>query len=250
MDRFLAAALHGIVKVGIDASQVIVVHTGVPKNEALGAVRLCGATLIPLVGLSGSRPLDDLDVYSDYGTLPFNLLMQHRIDALRLLIRSHERILVADLDVAWLRNPLSYVAARLDTFPWVSQTECVERFPCFCAGFFAFRDCEFSRNLLDAIWDRSRLDAAALGDQEYLNRILSEQPNLVRNIFPLPESLFPNGILTHTVLHRADEVFAGMLGRPDPFIYHANFTIGLPNKTKLMEAVGAFAAPEWGARDG
>jgi hypothetical protein len=38
-----------------------------------------------------------------------------------------------------------------------------------------------------------------------------------------------------------------MLGRPDPFIYHANFTIGLPNKTKLMEAVGAFAAPGWSA---
>ena len=245
MERLLLNSLAAMRRVGIDLAKVVVVHTDGISQYVLDEVAATGAEAEPLRVLTGDDAYKDPEVYTEYATPSFNEFMLLRTIALRELTERHDSILSVDLDIAWFRDPTRYIRKVLEIYPWTSQTEAVDLFPPrFCAGFFAFRNCKFSRELLDEVIRRTRADGIAKDDQEYLADILMNEPERMRAIFPLPEALFPNGLLTQAVLRRKEPQPVALTGRFDPFIYHANFTIGLENKMIVLEQAGAFDGPQ------
>src|SRR4029077_12089969 len=133
-------SLIGIQQCGIDPSivQVILPHNA--ASELLSVVnrfREKPRILQAFAGLKvGPMPMH----YVQYGTLDFNRLTRLRFPLIRTILRESERLIYADLDVAWLRNPIPYLSGVLDAFPWACQTEAFAAFPApFCVGFFATR---------------------------------------------------------------------------------------------------------------
>lgn len=239
MAQFVESALRGIRGCGIDPA---IVHVVMPKNAT---------KLRKLVGHLGGTPriLEDLidadevtpTSYVNYGTPEFNHFMKVRFQIVCTMLDEGRQIVYADIDVAWLRNPLPYLSEVLQHFPWACQTEAEPRFPPnFCVGFFALRNDERCRKLIENHIVRFNRIAENTTMQGLFNDIVGEDPALLRYIFPLPEGLFPNGLLHPLIVSEHLGRMDYVIGRVQPFIFHGNFTIGLENKRRLLRHVRAW----------
>jgi hypothetical protein len=120
------------------------------------------------------------------------------------------------------------------------QTEAVAQFPpVFCVGFYAVRSSPEAFDLIDRLIAAYSRDPIGLHDQELFNQIVRVDPRALKTIFPLPEALFTNGLL-HAHISAAPNDGVVMFGRVEPFIFHANWTIGLENKRRLLMHAGAW----------
>jgi Nucleotide-diphospho-sugar transferase len=244
---FVENSLEGICRCGIEPSIVQVVFPANAESE-----------LSPLASHFGVRPrlletLLDGDIgqfpstYVNYGTTEFNRLMQVRFPLIRRLLLEGERMIVADVDVAWIRNPLPYLSKVLDHYPWAIQTEALDLFPPdFCVGFFALRNASECLEVIDAHIARfadARREGITM--QRLFNQIVAEHPERLREFFPLPEALFANGML-HTAVRAAADAYIDRLlvSHLRPFIFHANFVVGLANKRALLHSVGCWTTEE------
>lgn len=246
LGSFVENALIGIRRCGIDPG---IVHVILPRNaapELLLIVDRYGATPRILEEFLAECPIRMPDEYLNYGTYGFNRLMRHRFPVLRRFLERGRRLVYADVDVAWLRNPLPYLASVLETFPWACQTESYAAFPApFCVGFFAVRPDSTCFDLIDRHAARMQREDSdfKLTMQALFQQVVSETPPHLVKIFPLPEGLFPNGLL-YRVLHEAEEDPVAMAGALQPFIFHANWTVGLDSKHRLLRHCGCWWAGE------
>jgi hypothetical protein len=241
---FVENALLSIQHCGIDLALVQLVF---PLNAE--------SELLSLAGRFGVRPrrLEELvdtgadampTAYLDYGTPEFNRLMRLKFPVLRALLQEGRSVVYADVDVAWIRNPLPYLARVLEIYPWACQTEPFPAFPPdFCLGFFALRPDPRCIELIELHMARFMAsDQPACTTQALFRQLMREQPKHLTHIFPLPEGLFPAGLLYATVQPRPDEAVA-LAGALLPFIFHGNWTIGQENKRQLLKAAGAWLSP-------
>lgn len=242
---FVENALISIERCGIDMALVHLVLPGNAKDELTDLARRFGATPRRL-DRRGSRAGRMPAGYLDYGTEAFNRLMTVRFPLIRTFLEEGRRVIYADVDVAWLRNPLPYLEEVLKHFPFAAQTEAAALFPPpFCTGFFAVRPAPESLDLIDrhiAVFAKRRARDPKLTMQNLFCQLIAEQPGRLASIFPLPEGLFPNGLL-HRVVRRGRKAPLEMAGRLDPFIFHSNWTIGLDNKRRLMKHAGTWFVP-------
>ena len=206
VSEFIENSLQGIRACGIDPG---LVHVVIPMNaadELSALVRKFGAVPRVLEDVISSDCIGNtLRGYVDYGTPEFNHLMRVRFRILRALLCETKRIISADIDIAWFRNPLPYLSKVLTRYPWACQTEAVAAFPPnFCVGFFALLATQECLELIDAHIAMFSSDRASptLTMQQTFNQLIKDQPKYLSMLFPLPEALFSNGLLYSSIKAR------------------------------------------------
>jgi hypothetical protein len=237
-------ALVGIRRCGLDPRIVQLVCPRAVAHELGPVVERYGTRLRVLEEMIDVDSAHMPSSYVDWNTDEFNLLMSYRFPVLRIILAEGKNVIASDIDVAWLRNPLPYLSDVLQRYPWACQVEPTAEFPPnFCLGFFAVRATPETTDLIDrhiAILAATKVKPA---DQIVFREMLIDEPRFLAEVFPLPESIFPTGLLYRSVLN--DESTAPVVDRTEPFIFHANWCVGLQNKQKLLEHVGAwFVAPK------
>lgn len=244
LEDFLQNALIGLTRVGVDPR---IVHVARPDNAA--------DTIDPIVTGAGAEvhSFADFDPpsvavampnsYVDYGTEAFIAINWSKVRYLRWLLQRHDHVVYADVDVGWLADPLWYLQFIARQFPLAFQTEAVRRFPpVFCWGLFSAKSSFVTERFLDSLLaaHAQRLpDSPTLDEQATCDALISANHEWLRQIYPLPEGLFLNGLGYRSLI--ADHAPAAtMHGELAPFTFHANWTIGLKNKRNLMRRTGTW----------
>ena len=241
---FVENALIGIKRCGIDGSFVQIVFPADAERE-----------LGPLAYTFGARPRilqDMVDVqdddmpaaYADWGSQEFNRLLKYRFPALRAILAEGTRVIYADIDVSWLHSPLAYLSEVLQHYSWACQTEPWATFPPdFCVGFFALSPRPECFETIDLHIAQNDADHLKHTEQVLSRSMLVQNPQYLHNMFPLPEGLFPAGAL-YPCVASSEEPPVRMASRLRPFIFHANWCVGLEDKRRLLDHAAAwFAGP-------
>lgn len=176
--------------------------------------------------------------YQDFNADFFYSIVQLKWALLERLMESNYRCVVYnDSDVVWVNNPLPSILRGFESNPEVflfvqSFTESIDS-PRLCMGFAAFRNspksCEFIRECKQ-LHKSLFLSNKRIGDDDVVTEMFVNG-SYRSKIIELPQSTFPVG--RNLNLYGSKEYFPGLTG-PKPFIFHANFVIGLTNKILLM----------------
>jgi Nucleotide-diphospho-sugar transferase len=243
VEEFLQNALRGIEAAGIDPR---IVHVARPDNASdvidpiLGSV---GAQAISFTRFCDPSPDLAPHAYVEYGTEPFISINWAKVRYLRWLLDRYRHVVYADVDVAWLSDPLWYLQSVALHYPLAFQTEAVPRFPPVCCwGFVSMKATDASRRLLDELLlehETRQTGSLPLDEQIVCDALVTKDPSWVSQIFPLPETLFLNG-LSYKALLADPPSAAPMHGALTPFTFHANWTTGLRNKRALMVQTGTW----------
>jgi Nucleotide-diphospho-sugar transferase len=243
MEAFLLNAIQGILQTGIDASQIIV---GCPNNalsSVKSSVRLHSVQVQVISTQELSENEAELEKYSSFGSRSFTDISWKKIFFIRHLIELHPHVIYADLDISWIRNPLPYLMEVAKVYPLAIQTEGLPRFPpAFCCGFASFVKSEKAIAFLDALieFNSAQLDSDnRLDDQVACQQLIEKDLTWLHDIYCLPEALFLNGLGYRNLQNDA----AGpcpMEGELLPFLFHANWTVGIDNKRKLLTSTGTW----------
>lgn len=240
---FLHNALLGLQASGIDTR---IVHVACPDNDRAQIeviLRGFGAHTISLDGFcdlpAGSFPRQ----YAEYGSRDFIAINWAKLRYLLSLLERHRHVVYADVDVAWLRDPLWYLQFIARHAPLAFQTEAVSQFPpAWCWGFVSMTACDETRSLLNELLrrrDHRPAHAAEFDDQATCCALVAEDPSWMSKVYPLPEGLFING-LGYKGLLKGEPPAAPLQGELSPFTFHANWTVGLENKRALMRQTGTW----------
>jgi Nucleotide-diphospho-sugar transferase len=249
LEDFLQNSLTGLARVGVDPR---IVHVARPDNAAHTLdpiIREAGVAVHSFVEFGHVSPDAMPERYVDYGTEPFIAINWHKVRYIRWLLDQYRHVVYADLDVGWLAEPLWYLNAIAKVFPLAFQTEALRRFPpVLCWGFLSARSSEVTLQLLDTMlrdYEARPAEAPLVDEQNTLDAMITQDPGLLEHVHLLSEGLFVNGLGYRNLLDRPAAV-TPMLGRLEPFVFHANWTIGLANKRKLMAQTGTWllGAPE------
>jgi hypothetical protein len=243
---FVENALISIKHCRIDPSLVDVVFPANAERDLCRVAEVFGATprvLEQLVHVENSTAFPAS--YVNYGTQEFNQFVRYRFAVLRAVMTEARCVIYADTDVVWLRDPLPYLSAVLEKFPCAFQTESNEVFPPdFCLGFFALAaDNPASLKLTDHFIARYASDDLQRPLQPVFRDLIIENPQYLADIFPLPEGLFPCGLL-YPAVQTADMPPADLTRRLRPFIFHGNWVRGLDQKRRLLAHAGGWFVPE------
>ena len=243
LEDFLRNSLAGLVRVGVDPK---IVHVARPDNAAKTIdpiVRGAGAVMHSFAEFGWPSPGAMPEQYADYGTEPFIAVNWAKVRYLRWLLDRYRHVVYADLDVGWLADPLWYLDAIAKFFPLAFQTEGLRRFPpVLCWGFLSAKSSEPALNLFDGMladYDSRLPNHPSVDEQNTLDAMITKHPELLRDIHLLSEGLFVNGIGYRNLLTEPGAT-ALLQGKLDPFVFHANWTVGLSNKRELMRQTGTW----------
>jgi Nucleotide-diphospho-sugar transferase/Glycosyl transferase family 2 len=243
MEAFLSNAIEGILRVGIDPGQIIV---GCPSN-ALDSVsnvaRLHASQIQVISNQTASENEASVEAYSSFGSRSFTDISWSKVFFVRELIEIYPHVIYADLDISWIRNPLPYLSQVASVYPLAFQTEGLPRFPpALCCGFTSFARSERTITFLDALiafhFDQVN-EEIRIDDQAACQRLIENDLTWLHDIYCLPEALFLNG-LGYRNLQPTGETPCAMEGELLPFLFHANWTVGIENKRKLLANTGTW----------
>jgi hypothetical protein len=237
LEDFLENSLAGLTRVGVDPR---IVHVARPDNaaETIDPIILkVGAVVHSFAEFGQPSPNAMPERYVDYGTEPFIAVNWEKVRYIRWLLDHYRHVVYADLDVGWIADPLWYLGDVAKFFPLAFQTEGLRRFPpVLCWGFLSALSSNTTRRLLDTmLWDydaRPR-DQPSVDEQITLDAMIAMNPGFLGNVYLLPEGLFVNGIGFRHLLNEPAAA-APVHGKIEPFVFHANWTVGLASKRKLM----------------
>lgn len=237
---FVENALIGIKRCGIKGGLVHIVFPADAKAELGDLAGTFGARARILEDMVDVKEGDTPAAYAEWGLPEFKLLLKYRFPVLRTILAEGTPVIYADVDVSWLRSPLPYLSDVLRDYAWACQTEPIGAFPPdFCIGFFALSARPECFEMIDLHIARYDADDLKFTGQALFRSMLVQNPQYLKNIFPLPEGLFPAGLLYQCV-GSSEEPPARMENRLQPFIFHANWCVGLENKRRLLTHAGAW----------
>ncbi|UVO31774.1 glycosyltransferase family 77 protein [Bradyrhizobium arachidis] len=236
MEAFLSNALSGMLRAGIAPGQVLV---ACPPNAEDGVRRAVSEHSLDIAVLpDASLPATADDQYAGFGSAEFSDISWAKIALIRRLVDAHEHIVYADLDIGWLRNPLPYLAEVARQYPIAFQTEGLPRFPpAICCGLISLRRSDRTIELLDTLLVQSRQSdhGKRIDDQAACQQLIARDATWLKDIYFLPEALFVNGLGYPLLQHAVAPV--AMEHELQPYLFHANWTVGLESKRKLLAAV-------------
>jgi hypothetical protein len=243
VEDFLQNALLGLAAAGIDPR---IVHLARPDNagEAIDPIlEKAGAYALSFTRFCDPSPELMPERYVEYGTEAFLAINWAKVRYLRWLLEQHRHVVYADLDVAWLSDPLWYLQSVARHYPLAFQTEAVRRFPPVCCwGFVSVKATVASLRFFDELLgehDSQPSGSMALDEQAASEALVRKEPSWVSQIYPLPEALFLNG-LSYKALLSEPSPAAPIGGALAPFTFHANWTTGLEAKRALMTQTGTW----------
>jgi len=243
LEDFLENSLTGLIRVGVDPG---IVHVARPKNAAKTIdpiISKAGAVVHSFAEFGPSSPDAMPEHYFDYGTEPFIAVNWEKVRYIRWLLDRYRHVVYADLDVGWLADPLWYLDAVTKFFPLAFQTEALRRFPpVLCWGFLSALSSNTTRTLLDTMlcdYNARPRDLPPVDEQNTLDAMIAKNPSFLGNVYLLPEGLFVNGIGYRHLLNEPAAA-APLHGKIEPFVFHANWTVGLADKRKLMAQTGTW----------
>jgi hypothetical protein len=173
--------------------------------------------------------------YANYGTGEFNYVMRYKFLAIRTLLgEGYKQVVFADVDIAYLGDFRSHLLRAAALYGLGVQSSCQPYFPnSCCLGFMYFTQRSASMAAdLEAMVIR---DAATGNDEDLFNREMNRNKALVRETYVMPESLFVTG--NGYMLLRDDAPF-DTVSKAKPFMFHANYVVGLERKVALLRHVG------------
>jgi hypothetical protein len=243
LEDFLKNSLAGLTRIGVDPR---IVHVARPDNAADTIdpiVAGAGALVHSFAEFGQPSPVAMPEHYVDYGTEPFIAVNWEKVRYLRWLLDHYRHVVYADLDVGWLADPLWYLDAIGKTFPLAFQTEALPRFPpVLCCGFLSAKSTGVTLGLFDrmlAEFDGRAPGQPLVDEQNTLDAMITADPALLGNIHLLSEGLFVNGLGYRNLLSEPAAA-PPMHGRLEPFVFHANWTVGPANKRELMAQTGTW----------
>ncbi|MES1148926.1 MAG: putative nucleotide-diphospho-sugar transferase, partial [Bradyrhizobium guangdongense] len=248
MEAFLSNTLTGMLRAVIAPSQILV---ACPPNAEYGVRRAVpghsdAITVLP----DESLPTTADDEYAGFGSAPFSEISWAKIALIRRLIDAQEHVVYADLDIGWLRNPLPYLAEVARQYPIAFQTEGLPRFPpAICCGFISLRRSARTIELLDTLLAQSRQadHGKRIDDQAACQQLIGRDTSWLKDICFLPEALFVNGLGYPLLQHAVAPV--AMEHELQPYLFHANWTVGLESKRKLLAAAHCWFVDDGVASD-
>jgi hypothetical protein len=177
--------------------------------------------------------------YQDFSTDSFYQIVQYKWQLLlKLMELGFSYIVYSDTDVYWNLDPLPVIGKVFQERPWVDLQ--IQSFtdnpsdPKLCMGFVALRVTPGNRNFIEECADRHRNESSIrkrIGDDDIITLKFAEK-GFPTSILELPQSTFPVGRMLK--LYRKKSIMPG-LGSPDPYIFHANYVVGLTNKLILIK---------------
>lgn len=176
--------------------------------------------------------------YTGIQDLNFFKIVQLKWTLIDLILKENVRFLIySDCDVFWNRDPIPEIVKGFDKFPNVnmyiqSDTRAVH-YLVPCMGFVAMRSNTALRDFIiecKIAHEELSLSNLRVGDDDVVKAKIEEygQPEWIRE---LPQSTFPVGALLG--LYKSKSSFPNVTN-PAPYIFHANYTVGLRNKRLMM----------------
>lgn len=182
---------------------------------------------------------DETQTYQSFSEDSFYQIVQYKWSLLENLLQLDYRyIIYSDTDVFWNLDPTKEIEATFAILSRVniqiqSFTDSLNQ-PRLCMGFVAFRSNDETRDFIHLCKERHKSDALRMekvGDDDVVTRIYVEMGR-PSSIIELPQTTFPVGRMIK--LFALNSLYPG-LASPTPFIFHANYVIGLKNKILLIK---------------
>lgn len=229
---------------GIDPGDMYVLHLDSGLADILQRE---GIRTNPLQLTNDHRtgPAGEFDSYHVFGTPQFNRICFVRYQAIHLLLESgFHAVLNLDADILFLENPLSDLGHRSryatdailmqnDSGEWdgrrAAMTPARGEFVMtenLCPGFSLWRNRPEHKSFIIGIYNAGLEADWVHSDQDIIN---SAKERIAGKIQILPACKYPNGAYFMQFL---DATFAS-----GPFIFHANWVLGLERKLSLMDYV-------------
>jgi hypothetical protein len=181
--------------------------------------------------------------YNAFGTPQFNRICFVRYQAIHLLLESgFDAVLNVDADILFLENPLSdlafqsayaadaillqndsgeWDARRAAMTPAKGESVMTEN---LCPGFSLWRNRPKHKSFIIGIYNTGAEADWAHSDQDVIN---GAKPRFADEIQILPACKYPNGAYF--------KQFVDATFESGPFIFHANWVIGIENKLNMMD---------------
>ena len=184
--------------------------------------------------------VDDLDSveYQNFGTEAFYDAVSRKWDLFQEVFnRGYEIVIYNDIDLVWVRDAgaeiTKYFSLTNQVDILVQSITQTPAQPSLCMGFVAFRNTPFTQDFINkcACFNKeSRLRNEKMGDDEVVT-LIYEKSGFDSRIRELPQVTFPVG---HSInLFKGRPKMPGLVSNT-PFIFHANYVIGVRNKRILL----------------
>ena len=146
-----------------------------------------------------------------------------------------------DIDIIFLRDPAPYIGKVLNAYDMCAQTEGVELFPPnFCTGVMGFQNTLHVHAFLTRYLTLARAHGETHSNQTIYNLLCRTDPTVLRGIFPLPETIFCNGLNGHLV---NPPPFDRVTEPARPILVHANWMVGVEAKQDYLKSLGLWKLP-------
>ncbi len=244
LDEFVENTIKSISKCNIDLRHLEIFT---PKNVKAHLQNLLHSYAIGKItaieDITNDQVLENNTNYHDIGTADFGKFTIYKwIIIKNLLNQGIQNVIYTDVDIAWRINPIELLQKINKNYDLAIQTEGEAYFPPhFCTGFMSFANTAFSRQLLDSLIEL-QIEVSAIDptfhDQFVFNTLVDRNVDLVNNIFPLSEILFANGLAAKLMSTSDSSIEQLQMVKPQPMIFHANCTVGLENKKKMLQKTG------------
>jgi hypothetical protein len=177
--------------------------------------------------------------YRDFSEDSFYQIVQLKWQLLqRVLEMGYDYLIYSDTDVYWNQDPcleiLNLFAKRNKVHIQIQSFTDQPSQPKLCMGFVALRNSQITKDFLSecrANHTRHSQQIGRIGDDDVVTQYF-EQKNFPEFILELPQTTFPVGRMLK--IYSKKSKFPG-LSSPEPYIFHANYVIGLRNKIILMK---------------
>lgn len=209
------------------------------KKDSISLPKSHRIHYLELNRLSNDKRSGTSSQYQDFSTTDFYQIVQYKWQLLTKMLELNFKFVVySDTDVYWNLNPLPAIEKVFAERPSVEIQ--IQSFtddpsnPKLCMGFVAFRVSSNNIDFIQECAQRHKLESTTkerVGDDDIVTLQFAEQ-GFPASILELPQTTFPVGRMLK--LYRKDSIMPG-IGSPNPYIFHANYVVGLTNKLILIK---------------
>jgi hypothetical protein len=209
------------------------------KQDILGLPESPRIQYITLENNNQDADKVDSGFYQDFSTDSFYRIVQYKWQLItKVLSLGYKFVIYSDTDIYWNLNPVPELER---TFELRQESHIlIQSFtdelsdPKLCMGFVAFRNSVIVQEFIEKCAKRHGELASQnprVGDDDVVTLMYRELdfPNWLTE---LPQTTFPVGRMLK--LYKRSSVMPG-LSSPTPFIFHANYVVGLQNKRLLIK---------------